>query len=78
MLLKGSFFGSWGLSLFVLFEHRTLELEVDNCSWGLSLFVLFEQYVAVGARIHSSWGLSLFVLFELVNTDFAKTPVLED
>ena len=34
---------SWGLSLFVLFEHVNDTNIVNGCSWGLSLFVLFEQ-----------------------------------
>ena len=35
--------GSWGLSLFVLFELSIANTENDKGSWGLSLFVLFEQ-----------------------------------
>ena len=34
--------GSWGLSLFVLFELNFLLPGKENSSWGLSLFVLFE------------------------------------
>ena len=34
--------GSWGLSLFVLFELNIYAFGVIVCSWGLSLFVLFE------------------------------------
>ena len=33
---------SWGLSLFVLFEHVVDENNYKQGSWGLSLFVLFE------------------------------------
>ena len=33
---------SWGLSLFVLFEHVGLGAVLYDSSWGLSLFVLFE------------------------------------
>ena len=35
---------SWGLSLFVLFEHHILAVITSDCSWGLSLFVLFERW----------------------------------
>ena len=35
--------GSWGLSLFVLFELKSLSTFISNGSWGLSLFVLFEH-----------------------------------
>ena len=34
--------GSWGLSLFVLFEPNSEFLSARFSSWGLSLFVLFE------------------------------------
>ena len=33
---------SWGLSLFVLFEHMRKTVNEQAGSWGLSLFVLFE------------------------------------
>ena len=35
--------GSWGLSLFVLFERVSMVTRKQLSSWGLSLFVLFEQ-----------------------------------
>ena len=35
--------GSWGLSLFVLFERSFRKSHRRKRSWGLSLFVLFEQ-----------------------------------
>ena len=34
---------SWGLNLFVLFEHEIINKVDKMCSWGLNLFVLFEQ-----------------------------------
>ena len=34
---------SWGLSLFVLFEHMINASIGAIGSWGLSLFVLFER-----------------------------------
>ena len=37
--------GSWGLSLFVLFELSIANTENDKGSWGLSLFVLFEPTI---------------------------------
>ena len=35
--------GSWGLSLFVLFEQIRFSKLLETGSWGLSLFVLFEH-----------------------------------
>ena len=57
--------GSWGLSLFVLFELTTNNENYFASSWGLSLFVLFEPIKLKDNNVVCSWGLSLFVLFEL-------------
>ena len=71
-------YSSWGLSLFVLFEHKK-ECELSSiCSWGLSLFVLFEPTIPVTKSKPCSWGLSLFVLFEPVLNGFFVSAVLED
>ena len=45
--------GSWGLSLFVLFELGIQTLAEVLRSWGLSLFVLFERNIggAVGSLV---------------------------
>ena len=56
---------SWGLSLFVLFEHNATMSQERIGSWGLSLFVLFERILWQVLLELCSWGLSLFVLFEL-------------
>ena len=58
--------GSWGLSLFVLFEPFTSGKPAKLGSWGLSLFVLFEPFTSGKPAKLGSWGLSLFVLFELL------------
>ena len=42
--------GSWGLSLFVLFERSLVNSMFDSCSWGLSLFVLFELRVLIRSK----------------------------
>ena len=64
MQMHLTLYGSWGLSLFVLFELRRYTKKWEISSWGLSLFVLFEQHFISQGIIKSSWGLSLFVLFE--------------
>ena len=74
----GSDVGSWGLNLFVLFEHLKTWLFRLNCSWGLNLFVLFERIEKVCFMLHGSWGLNLFVLFELQDCGKAECDVLED
>ena len=69
--------GSWGLSLFVLFEPFEIMFDLSESSWGLSLFVLFELYVITALKAQGSWGLSLFVLFELQNGYTELSGVLE-
>ena len=69
--------GSWGLSLFVLFEHEDYISNPFLCSWGLSLFVLFEHKVSNRYIYLSSWGLSLFVLFERHKDIMLVAGVLE-
>ena len=69
--------GSWGLSLFVLFEHFVMYFWCIFCSWGLSLFVLFEHEICAVLDVSGSWGLSLFVLFELTEKKHSSTTVLE-
>ena len=70
--------GSWGLSLFVLFELTNGKGISSIGSWGLSLFVLFEHENPDVYDMYGSWGLSLFVLFEppMILGTWAK--VLED
>ena len=69
--------GSWGLSLFVLFEHHKYITGNVWSSWGLSLFVLFEpNWYDMNVR-YSSWGLSLFVLFEHLALNWVASMVLE-
>ena len=70
--------GSWGLSLFVLFERSRIPTKERSGSWGLSLFVLFEQKWNHLVTFKSSWGLSLFVLFEQSKDISWFKPVLED
>ena len=70
--------GSWGLSLFVLFEPFDVIDKKHCCSWGLSLFVLFERKQHGLERCVRSWGLSLFVLFEPFCLTAFSLPVLED
>ena len=70
--------GSWGLSLFVLFEHNDQSIQPILGSWGLSLFVLFELIIQKKLTDGSSWGLSLFVLFEPIGTLKPNSSVLED
>ena len=70
--------GSWGLSLFVLFEHNSILLMIWLRSWGLSLFVLFEHCSEIIFAWLSSWGLSLFVLFEHGDLFSPDVGVLED
>ena len=45
------FCGSWGLSLFVLFEPSADADILWTCSWGLSLFVLFEHPAKVAIAL---------------------------
>ena len=70
--------GSWGLSLFVLFEPTERNSYNAGGSWGLSLFVLFEQLGDANSDCSSSWGLSLFVLFEQILLIYTLIQVLED
>ena len=70
--------GSWGLSLFVLFERSAWRNGSDDGSWGLSLFVLFEPWPKQVQMLYSSWGLSLFVLFERTGHGCTEKIVLED
>ena len=70
--------GSWGLSLFVLFELVVFMFLSAFSSWGLSLFVLFELNSFRSNDFVRSWGLSLFVLFEHKNESKTKSSVLED
>ena len=70
--------GSWGLSLFVLFEEEAYRAKFDYRSWGLSLFVLFEVKNMVIVIHWGSWGLSLFVLFEEFENVASQYGVLED
>ena len=55
---------SWGLNLFVLFEHSCHIVDSLLSSWGLNLFVLFELVANGLPCFCRSWGLNLFVLFE--------------
>ena len=73
-----SYFSSWGLNLFVLFEHKYTYRGVSYGSWGLNLFVLFEHYIDGKARMVRSWGLNLFVLFEQIESRHWLAIVLED
>ena len=41
-------YSSWGLNLFVLFEHKENRYIENRCSWGLNLFVLFELFLLSG------------------------------
>ena len=70
--------GSWGLSLFVLFERPYYNLIGAKSSWGLSLFVLFELLHLFHLGFDRSWGLSLFVLFEPISVIGTYHRVLED
>ena len=70
--------GSWGLSLFVLFEPNPVNPFLGLCSWGLSLFVLFERKAYEKQQELGSWGLSLFVLFEQHSKITTMELVLED
>ena len=70
--------GSWGLSLFVLFERLVSSSIALPRSWGLSLFVLFEHDRKWKRWLKCSWGLSLFVLFEHWSLNEKPCSVLED
>ena len=77
-MTKSEVNGSWGLSLFVLFERYSFYSSRWASSWGLSLFVLFEQNFLQATSQSCSWGLSLFVLFEPEYELSCLIQVLED